>query len=251
MTWARRRKFIYLGTIALIFIILIVWFLFAHFYKPPNCFDGLKNQDEVGVDCGGTCTLLCADQYVPLNILWSRFSKVSDGVYNVLAYIENPNSNARADNLDYVFKLYDKDGTLLSRRSGKTFAGANKTLVVFEAEMQTGNKIPDRVDFSFTSEAVWSKQISAENGLAVSESVISKEETAPRLSASVFNKTANKITNIEAVAIVYDLSANATAFSRTIIDYIEGKNSQTIYFNWPKAFASKYSRTEIILKVLK
>ena len=29
--------------------------------KCIGCFDGLKNNNEVGVDCGGTCTLKCKD----------------------------------------------------------------------------------------------------------------------------------------------------------------------------------------------
>ncbi len=256
MSWARRRKFIYIGSIVLLFLLVIVLPTVIHFYKAPTCFDGKQNQTEVGVDCGGPCILLCRGGYAPLTVLWSRFSKVNDGVYNVLAYIENPNINAGTDDLNYTFKLYDKSGILLRERSGRTFAPANKVMAVFEADLFTGNQIPQRVEFSFSSQAVWTKQESVENGLSISQAVISRADTAPRLSALINNKTINPIKNIEAIGIIYNTEGNTSAFSRTIIDSIDGKEAKNISFNWPQPFeqnglTNTLARTEIILKVLK
>jgi hypothetical protein len=176
---------------------------------------------------------------------------VSDGVYNVLAYIENPNINAGASNLNYVFKLYDKNGVLLKERFGRTFAPANKVMAVFEGEMLTGSQIPQRVEFSFSNQAVWLKQNSAETDLSVSETVLSREDSAPRLSFVLTNKTINPVQKIEAIAIVYNTSGNTVAFSRTIVDSLIGKESRDVSFNWPKTFTEASARTEIILKVLK
>jgi len=251
MTWAGRRKFVYLGTISAIILIILVWFFISHFYKTPTCFDGKQNQDEQGIDCGGVCTLLCRSQYVPLTVLWSRFSKVSDGVYNVLAYIENPNINAGANNLNYTFKLYDKNGILLKQRFGQTFAPANKIMAVFEPELLTGNQMPSRVEFSFTSNAVWVRQDSAETNLSVSQAVMSREDTAPRLSFVLTNKTVKLINKIEAVGIVYNAGGNTIAFSRTIIDSLADREARTVNFNWPLPFGQASARTEIVLKVLK
>lgn len=256
MSWARRRKLIYIGSIIILFLLIVVLPIVIYYYKPPTCFDGKQNQDELGVDCGGVCTLLCPAQYAPLNVLWSRFSKVSDGVYNVLAYIENPNINAGANNLRYVFRLYDDKGILLKERYGQTFAPASKAMAIFEAEMQTGYKVPDRLDFSFISDAVWLKQENRETGLVVSQSVMSRLDSAPRLTATVSNKNIGTINNIEAIGVVYNNVGNTIAFSRTIIDSIAGKGSKEINFNWPKPFTlaeqnDTYTRTEIIFKVLK
>lgn len=251
MSWAQKRKLIYIGSAVLVFLLAVVLPLSIHFYQAPTCFDGKQNQTELGVDCGGPCALLCPGGYVPLNVLWSRFSKVSDGVYNVLAYVENPNLNAGANNLSYTFKLYDKDGILLNERDGLTFAPADRLIAVFAADLQTGKQIPQRVSFSFTSPAVWQKQVSPETGLSVSQSVVTKEDSSPRLSAVLSNTTINNIKNIEAVAIIYNADGNALAFSRTIVDSIAGQSSVNLNFNWPQPFSVASARTEIILKVLK
>lgn len=251
MTWAQKRKFVYLGSIILIFFLVVVVPFLLSLYKAPSCFDGKQNQTEQGVDCGGPCVLLCPTQYVSPNILWSRFSKVSDGVYNVLAYIENPNLNAGANNVSYTFKLYDSKGILLKERLGQTFIPANKIVAVFEPEMLTGNQIPQRVEFSFTSRAIWLKQESQEANLSVSGGEITRLDSSPRLTTTVSNKTTNEVKSIEAVAIIYNEAGNTIAFSRTIVDSLGDKQSAIINFNWPRPFTDTYARTEIILRVLK
>lgn len=251
MSWSRRRQFIYIGSIILVFLLVVVLPTIIHFYKAPTCFDGKMNQTEQGIDCGGPCTLLCPAQYAPLNVLWSRFSKVSDGVYNVLAYVENPNLNAGANNLTYVFKLYDKQGLLLKERSGITFAPPNKIMAVFEADLLTGNQVPARVEFSFTSRALWLKQNSAETGLAVSQAVVSREASAPRLTFILTNKNTQPVNKIEAVGIIYDTDGNTLAFSRTIVEGLFSREAREVSLNWPKPFGKPAARTEIVLKVLR
>ena len=251
MSWAQRRKLIYISGIVIFLLLVVVLPLVIRLYTPPTCFDNKQNQGEFGVDCGGPCTLLCSNQYAPLTVKWSRFSKVDDGVYNALAYIENPNLNAGASNLSYIFKLYDKDGILLKERTGVTFAPADKIMAVFEPEMQTGKQVPARVEFSFTSSAVWLKQASMENNLSISNSVVTREDSAPRLTATLTNKSINQIKSIEAIAIIYNEAGNTIAFSRTIVNALAGREAREINFNWPKPFIDTYARTEIVLKVLK
>lgn len=250
MSWAQKRRAVYIFIVIIILILLGIWIYNKYFYFPPTCFDNKQNQDEQGIDCGGVCTILCNGQYAPLNVLWSRFSMVNDGVYNVLAYIVNSNLQAGANNVQYVFKLYDQNGFLLTERFGKTFIPPNKVLAVFEPDLLTGKYAPARVDFTFITNPVWLKQDSQEANISINETNLTQVETAPRLSATLTNKTVNLIKNIEAVGIVYDVNGNTLNFSRTIIDNLGDKVKKSIYFNWPKPFALPAARTEIILRVL-
>ncbi len=250
LSWAQKRKSIYIGSALVVFVVLVVIPLIFKFYTPPTCSDGKKNGDELGIDCGGGCSLLCSVQYVPLNVMWQRFSKVNDGVYNVLAYIENPNLNAGANDFSYQFKLYDKDGVLLNERFGRTFAPANKVFAVFEPDLLTGKQTPYRLEFNIVSEPVWLKQTNKESALSITQAVLTREDTAPRLTAQVSNKTIYPIGKIEAVAIIYDTTGNAVAFSRTIIEGLDDKETKEINFNWPKPFGTTVARNEVIVKIL-
>jgi hypothetical protein len=90
-----------------------------------------------------------------------------------------------------------------------------------------------------------------ETGLSVTQVELSKEDSAPRLSFVLTNKTVNIIKKIEAIGIIYNLESNTIAFSRTIIDLLADKEARNVSFNWPKPFDGVYARSEIILKVLK
>ncbi|MEI6528127.1 MAG: FxLYD domain-containing protein [bacterium] len=237
-----------------VIIFLIVVFVLPlgyHYYKPATCFDKVQNQSEQGVDCGGPCQALCPAQYADLNVKWARLSKVDDGVYNVLAYVENPNLQAGVSQIKYVFKLYDKDGVLLSERYGSTFIPANKITAIFEGEMRTGTKIGTRVGFDILSQTGWVKETAAENDLTQSGVEMLTADTRPRVEATVANTSIKEIKNVEAVAIVYDIEGNTLAFSRTIIDSLPANSSQQITYTWPKPLERDYATIEIVLRILK
>ncbi|MBK7855188.1 MAG: hypothetical protein IPJ79_09995 [Bacteroidetes bacterium] len=49
-------------------------------FSKPNCFDGIKNQDEIGIDCGGICGVPC-NGIVTASINGSSFT--SSNAYGV------------------------------------------------------------------------------------------------------------------------------------------------------------------------
>ena len=61
------------------------------FHKTPTCFDGVKNQNEKGLDCGGVCTRICSGDISTPIVMWQRVFQVTPGVYSAVAYIQNPN----------------------------------------------------------------------------------------------------------------------------------------------------------------
>jgi hypothetical protein len=80
-SWASRRRRLYfegaLGTFTL--IVVAIWFLNL---ERPTCFDGRNNQDELGVDCGGSCAIFCPAQVLGPVVRWSRMFEVTTGLYN-------------------------------------------------------------------------------------------------------------------------------------------------------------------------
>jgi len=100
--WAFWRRTQYVAGI-MVFLSLVSLVVYAkYFYEPANCFDGLLNGDERGIDCGGGCVRICAIDVLPPKALWAQSFRVTDGQYNAVAYIENKNL------LDLVQKLQHK-----------------------------------------------------------------------------------------------------------------------------------------------
>lgn len=252
MSWSSRRKTNYIFGAIIFIVVFVIVPLSIYFYQRPTCSDGKQNQGEAGIDCGGPCTILCRAQYSNPNFLWARWSMVkSTGTYNILAYVENPNIEAGTKEITYKFKIRDSAGVLLYEKTNKTFVPPNKNFAIIESGIDLKDKVPGRpIEFNFLSGAVWQKMEPKELGLVSLSKTITNEDTIPRVSAVLSNKTLKTISNIEVIAILYDIEDNAVAFSSTKIDSIAKESFEEVIFTWPEPLASKIYRIEIIPKVL-
>ena len=238
--WSVRRKIVYIVIAFAVLSILVVIPLFYFLYQAPTCFDGKKNGNETGVDCGGQCQLLCSFEGLDPIILWSRAFKVTgnpsgEGVYSAVAYIQNPNINSEAL-ARYVFKFYDANNLLIGEKENATIIPKNKVLAVFEPNIDTQFKIPARVTFEFTQKPIWRKDLRTSPELVVTQKILSGETSSPRIDATVENKSTESAERIEIVAIVYDDNGNAVAASRTFVDKLDKDQSARAVFTWPLPF---------------
>ncbi len=251
VSWSSRRQIAYIGGVLGVVIFLIALPTFFVVYEAPSCTDGVKNQDELGVDCGGPCSVLCKAEALDLITRWQRVFKVKEGIYNVLAYVENPNLESGVENISYRFKVYDAENLLLYERTGKTFVPPRKVFAIFETNINTGTRVPARALFEFLGSPSWSKNFSSEPSLVITNKVLSKEEGLPRLTASLENRTDDRIDNVEVVAILYNSVENAIASSRTIVDSVNKGGSASLVFTWPEAFSEEATRIELIYRVMR
>lgn len=249
MSWASKRRSIYISGVIIVAIVIMAPIVFSVFNKKPTCFDGKQNGDERGIDCGGICEKLCALETTDPSIVWSRSFKVSEGVYNTVAYIKNPNFNGGILNIPYIFKLFDDKNLLIAERKGSTFIPPNTAVPIFENTIYTGERIPIKTFFEFNSKFIWSR-IDEYKGkdLKISEIKLSNIESAPRVDAVLSNTSIIDIEDIEAVAIIFDSNNNAIAVSSTFIEKLPNRSSRNIVFTWPNKFSLKVARIEIIHK---
>lgn len=227
-------------------------FVFLSLNKMPTCSDGIKNQGELGIDCGGPCNILCRAQYINPVIVWGpRWEKVlSNGTYSFLTYAQNPNVGAGAYSVSYNLSVYDKDNVLLYQNMGATYIPPNNNFVVFEGNINIGDKVPFRAKLEFVGNPVWQKMTSMESSITAISKNLTNEDTKPKLSVTMSNTTLNTLSNIEAIAILYDTDNNAIAFSRTKVDSIVADGNADIVFTWPEPFTEKVVRIDVVSKVL-
>ncbi len=220
--------------LALIFSLLF----FNLFYKAPSCSDGVQNGDETGVDCGGSCTTLCSNQTLLPIVHWTKAFNVLNSVYDLAAYVENPNINSKNSEAKYDFKVYDANNILITEIIGKTFIPKNKKFIVFEPDITIQNKIPKRVEFEFTGFAYWQKDDTAEPAISVTYSPLMSTSTSPRVTGTVTNNSSQDLQNgLELSVMVLDNNGNTIAVSRTFTDPLPEKTSQNFVFTWPKPFS--------------
>lgn len=212
--------------------------------------DAVKNQNEHGVDCGGICQIACFFE-VEANpvVQWSRGYYVTKGVYNLVAYVQNPNVNYISRPARYIFRVYDENNVLLGTREGIVALPTTKLFPIFEPGIEVGEQIPRRVTFEFTEPLVWLEYAGERPELLVSDQVLTRADEAPKITAKITNKTLNTYTNVEVVAIIYDDEGNGFMASRTFIDKLGDRGTSEVSFTWPEPLTASSSKIEIIPKL--
>lgn len=235
-TWSSRRKFSYgLGVIVTL-IVLVILPIFYFFYKPPTCSDNRQNGNELGIDCGGSCVKLCQNTFLSPQIAWggAKFEKVVDGLYNVAAYIINPNVNGAAIDVPYKISLYDNRGILITDRQGKVTLSPHRNSLAFEPAVDVGKRIPVKAIFEFIEAPVWFKSHDTLGGLAVIDKTYREDGSSSSLEVTLENRTLYPYKNINISVVLLDSKGNAQGFSRTKVDNIDPKNGREIAsFTWP------------------
>src|SRR5882724_1701953 len=179
--WSRQRQLAYLLIPLILTLAVFSLFYVKYIYTSPTCFDGVRNNLETGVDCGGSCSLLCSGDSLSPVVLWSKAFNVTGSVFNAVAYIQNPNSKSSAKNVTYEFQFYDQSNNLITSRSGQTDIPRNKSFAVFESGINTGGRIIKRTEFSFTDTIQWFRDSTVEPDLTISNNPIQSSSTAPKI----------------------------------------------------------------------
>ena len=220
---------------------------FFYFYKAPTCFDGKRNGGEQGIDCGGSCVKLCASAFLSPKIDWTRYEEIAPGVYNLAAYIENPNTEAVAVDVPFHMALYDAAGIKISDTSGMVTLPPHRNTLAFLPAVRVGQSSPAAMPFfEFTAGPDWNKQVDPLIDLVVGEKQFTDESAGASLQVALQNIGVQKIPSLKVNVILYDKDNNAIGFSQTVVDGIAGKGGAMAPFTWPTGFGGKVISEEIL-----
>lgn len=245
-SWGEQRRNHIILAVALLFIVLASVILYFALKKEPTCFDGKENGDETGVDCGGSCALVCQEDVIAPLVHWTRYFEVVPSIYNAVAYVENLNPEFGSTRADYVFKLYDSKNVVLTERKGSINIRPKEIIPVVANVLNTGQLKPVRATFEFTNQIIWEKMPPKDQALIVSGERYFEVDSLPRISAVLSNKSIYEVKDIDVVVIVYDAQDNAITTSSTVFKSIAKDQSVDLIFTWPQRFAKTMNRFEIV-----
>lgn len=256
MTWASRRRFLYLAGVILFFAVVFGIPLALWMYEPPTCFDGRQNQGETGIDAGGPCPTADVRTLTPPAIMWARSFAVravlpksengTGGMYNAVAYIENPNDGVGVLGARYRFKLYDENNVLVAERDGEMFIMPGSITPIFEGQLETGNRIAARTFFEFTGPLTWERLEDIARFIEVGNKALVDTDLLPRGSARVVNTSVHSLRDITLVAAAFDAAGNAIAASQTALPRLSAGEAADVVFSWPQPFGAYAARFDVI-----
>lgn len=114
------KQVVYGALYLVIFFGVISGIYFGILRSPASCFDGIQNQSETGVDCGGPCEPCEIRELAPLRVGLARIFSANGGA-TIFVEVRNPNVTFGATSFDYTLTAKNAAGQTVRTFSGKSF----------------------------------------------------------------------------------------------------------------------------------
>ncbi len=249
MVHRKRRRAIIISIYG-VMVFALIWFIVDAFRPAPSCSDGKRNQNEIGIDCGGVCkpcpVKISAE---PLKI---DSAYVVDGVDNrvdAVAQITNPNPLFGAHSVQYVFRLKDKDGAIVAERKGSTFILPSETKYVIELGIRgSDNARIVSADFTIT-DVVWQSFNSYQEPRIVvlnkTYSVVHSDTAYSRVTGLIRNESGFDFASIYVNVVLKDQNGVPVAVHRTRLDTIDSGMEREFSLPWPQRFSGDVATVDV------
>lgn len=245
MSWGSQRKTFIALVLSAIGLAVIAVTAIAIIYEAPSCGDGKQNQDETGIDCGGSCTYLCRASVQEPSLRFVKYLPAVNGRTDVIAYIDNPNSRAAIENARFTVSLYDNEGATVASKIGSVDLPPSSTVPVFIPGFTTGYRTLARAFLLFDEDSIRWYTPTTDLAKVTASRIVYQGGEAPRITADITNQEYTPLYGVTVVATVFDERNNAMAASASVVD-IEARGTTPVVFTWNAPFASTPARTEVL-----
>lgn len=244
MDWSTRRKVVY-GVAALFSLFAITAFILQDvFFPEPTCFDQEKNGFEAGIDCGGTCSLMCSTDIVPIAVLWARALPSSDGSYDLVGLIENKNIDNTPKSIGYTFTVFSDQGRQLYVYSGTTTISVEDEKPILITN-QFVNGIPGKVTLSLSPAYHYRAKDRPKMTLMKTLRIRYEEGDIYRAYVTVKNMTQKTFADLPVRVVLYDAQRNAVGAGETLIKLMGPEEEKEVVFTWNTPFVDPPASTVV------
>jgi hypothetical protein len=246
--WGARRQILYYA-VAIIIVAALGLFTWQTFFThEPTCFDRVQNGTEQGVDCGGTCALLCQNNAKAPTVLWARSFENAPGSYTAVAYLRNNNVavGAGARNVRYIFSFYDEKNVLITEREGVLNIPPVQTVPVVELNVDAGTRAVSKTFFKILNENFTWEVVPKSSLQQLRLSNISSYNDN-RVTATLINDSFDPAKRVRITAVLFNTNGVAYGASHTTVGEIAGKSSESIVFTWPSPITASVYPEVIVL----
>lgn len=231
-----------------ILAIILAWGGYFLFRAGPTCTDGIQNQDEVGIDCGGVCSLQCARvvRTDDLEIRESALLYSGPDRFDALVSIHNPNDEAGATSFHYKIELQDEAGATVAVREGKSFILPQEKKYLLEINIVA--KGAKTVTASFT-DYQWERFAGYQERPLITVSrksyeVISSGAGFGKAFGVVRNESPFDFESLRVKVILRDAEGKPIAVNMTEMRTLRSEGIRDFILIWPTAFPGSVDHVE-------
>ena len=234
-----------IGAIAIAFLAIV---LISALYKTPSCSDGAQNQNEAGVDCGGPCAYLCTALEQSPTVLFTKVLQNDDGRTDIIAEVENRNSDAAAKSVPYSISLYDSEQSFIQKISGAVDLPPRMDAYIYLPGVAVGSQ---KVVSAFLEiDATASRWFTLTTDSLVIPTIVNTTQSgtreSPRIEAVLANPSITALANVQVIVLVRDVNKTVIAASKTVMPTIPAQGQATAIFTWNSAFSGISASIEVV-----
>jgi len=229
------------------------YWLTLKLFLPPSCTNGIKDQGETGIDCGGPCMsceikTLAAPQ-VTTTVFFENFSR---GTVDLAAQIKNPNPSWGIRHLGYEFILKGIGNKEIDRVPGETFLLPGESMWLVQPSITKPSETLVGVTLNLRSfqKTEWQKvkPFAREAGI-ITRNVRFMKIKPPQvgfaaLEGEVQNRSNFSLDEVEVSGVLYDAGGNVIAVGRTIVRTLKPGEARFFSIQWPNPFPGNVARFE-------
>lgn len=245
----RFAKQLFYGLFFLAILGVIAWGFYRLAVPAPTCTDGVKDGAEEGVDCGAVCGTSCPPVLLPLDNKGVQLIRNTNGTWDALAHLENPNGIYGAGRIDYQLIVKDAGGTTMATRTGFTYANpAQPRYLDVPLGSLTGTPVSAALQFdpatvqwaALTVDAAGTVQFGVRNeSLASSSAGVAYQ-------ATVTNRSSFDFDSVDVVVLLEDASGSVVGAGSTVMRTLVSGETRGISLTWPFAVPGAV-RTQVIV----
>jgi hypothetical protein len=243
-----------IGFIYLLIFFALGWFCFYLFKPKETCFDGIKNQNEEGVDCGGVCAKSCK-KIEAQNLTVENFGVLDasvSGEYDFFGVVLNPNKLYGSKYFDYLIKFEDENGAVIGEKKGNSFILPGEKKYIIENNVPL-DKSPAKAELSISGyqwvefqdiyespniQIVKKTYAEITSGVGFSEAKGLLENTSPY-----------DFTTIKINIILKDISGKVLAVNSTRMNTVMSGENRDFRVFWPARFSGDVAIMEAQFEV--
>lgn len=236
--------FVYILIFAIIAVLLYFWLA-----SKATCLDGIKNQNEEDIDCGGVCKK--CEKIEAKDLVVNKAGIIESGTpgqLDLYAEVFNPNNSFGGKSFDYEFIFKNSSGENISSVKGKDFIlpGEVKYIVELNASPAAG--------FSSLEVKITNPQWMEFSGFYEKPQLkITNKSYSESNMADVFGSARGLLKNdspydfslIKIKVILRDANGNILALNSTELKTVKTGEEREFTVLWPKKFSGTVMKVDV------
>ena len=244
-----RKKQIKIGLIYLLIAVIIVGGIYLIIKSIlPSCFDGVQNQREDGIDCGGPCSSCAWQIQEDLEVISVETIKTKDNYVDLVAKVKNPNQDFGAKLFSYKFNLYGFGNELIFSKQSASYILPRETKYIIEQRISIDSKIFN-TEFKVLDVAWQELEDYQEPELLIRNLYFEQSDNLSQAIGTLENRSNYDFNTIDVWAVLFDSNSRILGVGKIELKTILSGKNRYFEIKWFFPLDGQIDRVDMVAKV--